>query len=85
MHRGFVSGNKNGRGAVGLGLHFEGENYQYFKTLVFFETLQYCRKLLQLGSKPVRQGRRASQSELRPQAREQAAEVNILVGKAACP
>jgi hypothetical protein len=31
MDRGFVSGNKNGGGAVGLGLHFEGQNYQYFK------------------------------------------------------
>jgi hypothetical protein len=26
-----------GGGAVGLGLHFEGKNYQYFKTLVFLK------------------------------------------------
>jgi hypothetical protein len=52
MHRGFVSGNKNWGGAVGRGLCFLGQNYQYFKTLVFFETLQYRRKVIQLGSKP---------------------------------
>ena len=36
MIRWCVSGNKNGGGAVRLGLRFLGQNYQYFKTLVFF-------------------------------------------------
>ena len=53
MHKGFVSGNKNGGGAVRLGLRFFAQNCQYFKTLVFFEMLQYHRKVLQLGWKPV--------------------------------
>jgi hypothetical protein len=39
-------------GAVGLGLCFFGENYQYLKTL-FFSMLQFRRKVIQLGSKPV--------------------------------
>jgi hypothetical protein len=30
-----------------------GQNYQYLKPYFFFVTLQYRRKVIQLGSKPV--------------------------------
>ena len=53
MHRGFVSGNKNGGCSWAWPLFF-GAKYQYFKTLLFFETKQYRGKVIQLGSKPVR-------------------------------
>jgi hypothetical protein len=29
----------NNMGAIGLGLCFEGQNYQYFRTLVFFQNV----------------------------------------------
>ena len=60
MHSGLFTGNKKGGGAVRLGLRFEGQNYHYFKTLVFCEALQYRRNLIQLGSNQVyRVGRMA--------------------------
>ena len=49
MHSGLFTGNKNGGGAVRLGLHFEGGNCQYFKTLVLFQNVAGPWKLLQLG------------------------------------
>ena len=39
INQGCVSGNKNGGGAVRLGLRFEGQNYQYFKTLEYASAL----------------------------------------------
>jgi hypothetical protein len=53
---GLFTSNKNERSAVRLGLRFEGQNYHYFKTLLFskrYNTVENHRKLIQLGSNQV--------------------------------
>jgi hypothetical protein len=53
INQGFVSGNKNGGVQLGLAFVFLGKTTSIVKTLVFFEMLQYRRKVIQLGSQPV--------------------------------
>jgi hypothetical protein len=53
MHRGFVSDNKNEGVQLGLTFVLRGKTISIVKTLVIFETLQYPKKVIQLGSKPV--------------------------------